>query len=84
MLKVINHETGAIMAYDTISEALAAGRFLADQLAAAQSLRVTRVFIEQVGLGELLIAGEFQASNDEAPNYVPLVWVVAELPPQLG
>jgi hypothetical protein len=78
MLKVVNHLTGAAMAYDTLPEALAAGRHLADQLAIGQDLHLC---VEQAGAGELLIGGKLQGTADDAA-IVPLVWVVSEMPPR--
>jgi hypothetical protein len=79
MLKVVNHLTGAAMAYDTLPEALAAGRLLAGQLAIGQGLRLC---VEQADAGELLIGGKAQgAANNTA--IVPLVWVVGEMPPRV-
>ncbi len=79
MLKVVDHQTGAATAYDTLAEALAAGRLLADQLVLGRGLRVV---VEQAGPGELLIGGEVQARAGRAVDLVPLVWVVSEMPPR--
>jgi hypothetical protein len=79
MLKVVDHQTGAATAYDNLAEALAAGRFLADQLALGRGLRVV---VEQACPGELLIGGEVQARVGEAVAIVPLAWVVGEMPPR--
>jgi hypothetical protein len=79
MLKVVDHQTGATTAYDTLTEALAAGRLLADQLALGRGLRVV---VEPAGLGELLIGGEVQVGAGAAGQVVPLVWVVSEMPPR--
>jgi hypothetical protein len=79
MLKVVDHQTGAATAYDTLAEALAAGRLLADQLALGRGLRVV---VEPAGPGELLVGGEIQARAGEAGQVVTLVWVVGEMPPR--
>jgi hypothetical protein len=79
MLKVVDHQTGAATAYDTLAEALAAGRLLADQLALGRGLRVV---IEPACPGELLIGGEVQARAGAVAQVVPLVWVVGEMPPR--
>ena len=79
MLKVVDHQTGAATAYDTLAEALAAGRLLADRLVLGRGLRVV---IEPAGPGELLIGGEVQARAGGAIDLVPLVWVVGEMPPR--
>jgi hypothetical protein len=79
MLKVVDHQTGAATAYDTLPEALAVGRLLADQLALGRGLRVV---VEPAGPGELLIGGQAQAGAGAAGQVVPLVWVVSEMPPR--
>jgi hypothetical protein len=80
MLKVVDHQTGAATAYDTLPEALAVGRLLADQLALSRGLRVV---VEPAGPGELLIGGQAQAgAGAAAGQLVPLVWVVSEMPPR--